>query len=337
MKKINLTNNKIICITPVKHIKGAYETLQECGTVYYESSISADELKKTLIDEKINCIFTNPNKQRFKIDKAILSQTAVEIVCTASTGLSHIDIDYCNKNEIKIISLTCDYDIITKITSTAEMSFALMMALIRNIPRSVESVRNYEWDYEQFIGRQLNTLTVGIIGYGRLGKIFAGFCQPFFKKILITDPFKEIKEYTKVKINELLAKSDIIALHVHLNKETYHMINKESISKMKDNACLINTSRGSIVDEQAVIEMLNEGKLLGYATDVIEDELKEDISKSCLIREMKKGKNIIITPHIGGMTKEAQEIAYLHAIQKMKKQLIIPDSHYEKVCPQLYL
>jgi D-3-phosphoglycerate dehydrogenase / 2-oxoglutarate reductase len=310
---------RIICITPIEHIEGAFSELDNKGQLFYLPYINKSDLRKKIIKEEIDTIFTNPNKQIFKIDGYLLTGTNVKTICTASTGTNHIAMDYCKINGIEVLSLTKDYDIIKTITSTAEMAFTLMLALIRNLPNAVKSASECDWDYEKYIGRQLDHLTVGIIGYGRLGKHYARFCDPFFKQILITDPYETagFNRCLKVDFDRLLKESDVIALHVHLNKETYHMIDKEAISKMKDEAYLVNTSRGDIVDEHAVIKAVRNGKLKGYATDVISDELNDDVSNSELIKAMNEGLDIIISPHIAGMTKEAQEIAYLNSIRKL--------------------
>ena len=310
--------NKIICITPIRHIEGAFETLEQYGEVVYDPYINKVNLRRKMLNHEINIIFTNPNKQTFKIDESLLKDTKVKTICTASTGTNHIAMDYCKINSIEVLSLTKDYDIIKTITSTAEMAFTLMLALIRNLPNAVKSASEYDWDYEKHIGRQLDHFIVGIVGYGRLGEHYARFCCPFFEDVWVVDPYKNVVDgYRQVEFDELLQGSDVIALHVHLNKETYHMINEETISKMKDGVYLVNTSRGDIVDEKAVIAAIRNGKIKGYATDVISDEFG-NVNNSELIKSMNEGLNIIISPHIAGMTKEAQEIAYLNSINKLK-------------------
>lgn len=311
---------KIICITPIKHIKGAFTALKNKGVVFYEPYIKKDVLKRKIISDNINIIFTNPNKQKFILDKYILENSNIKIICTASTGTNHIDINYCTKNNIKIFSLSKDYNIIKTITSTAEMSFTLMLCLIRHVIKATNSVKQYKWNYEKYIGRQLNHLTIGIIGYGRLGKQFAKFCEPFFNNIYIHDPYKTVcknKKYHQVELDDLLFLSDIIVLHVHLNQETFYLINEKTIKKMKNGVYIINTSRGDVVNEFDIIQALKNKKINGYATDVLSDELKESVEKSIVIKAMNKGLNIIISPHIGGMTVEAQEIAYLNSIKKL--------------------
>ena len=311
-------NTKILCITPVSHINGLENILEQCGEVTYASDISRNDAREKLLQYGYEVIYTNPNKMTFRIDSDLLESTFIKIICTASTGLNHIDMDYCKENGINVISLTKDYEVIEKITSTAEMAFTLMVSLIRNLPKAIDAVKQYDWNYENYIGRQLDHLTIGIIGYGRLGKHFARFCHPFFNNVIICDPYKEIdSSYASSSLDCLLKNSDVVALHVHLNEETYHMINEETINIMREGSYLVNTSRGDVVDEKAVINAIKRGKLKGYATDVISNELSDRLEESYLIQAMKEDVNIIISPHIAGMTKEAQEIAYCRVAKRL--------------------
>jgi len=300
--------NKILCLTPIDHIRGVRDILHNVGMVHYCPDLSYEEAKKVINEFGPEIVFVNPNKMRFKLDAELLKN--IDTVCTASTGLNHIDVEYCQKNNKKVISLTTDYDVIEKISSTAEMAFSLMLSLIRNIPSAFEAAKRHEWNYEPFIGRQLNHLTAGVVGYGRLGKMFAHYCKSFGMDVVVYDPYKSIPGiYKSVSYAELLSLSDVISLHVHITNETKGMINAEALSQIKkEGAYLINTARGDIVNEKDVIAAIEQGHLIGYATDVVRDELS-DIEKSELIRASDR-LNIIVTPHIAGMTREAQEIAY---------------------------
>tara|TARA_B100000131_G_scaffold275709_1_gene278488 strand:- start:66 stop:1028 length:963 start_codon:yes stop_codon:yes gene_type:complete len=314
----------IIIITPIKHLNNVFEEICKYKDVLYKSNITKLELKKILNKEKhITSIFTNPNKQGFIIDEELLKDTNIKLINTASTGTNHIDIDYCEKNNIDVWSLTTDYELINDLPSTSELAFGLMINLLRKIPQSFNDVKKYEWNYELFIGRQIKGLTIGIIGFGRLGKIMANFGYSFGMNVLIYDPYvnQELiyntnKKYKKCELNELCKNSDVISLHVHVTDETRHMINNNFIEKMKDNSYLINTSRGEIVNEEDIINFLKKKKLSGYGTDVLEHEF-EDIENSELIKLANEEEyNIIITPHIGGMTIEGQNKAYMWAAKK---------------------
>jgi len=286
------------------------------GKVYYYPNLEKQQIKSLLRSRKYNVIFTNPNKQNFMLDEELLSGYNISIICTASTGLNHIDMDYCEENDIKTLSITKDYVILNKITSTAEHSFGLMMSLIRNIPSAFDSVKAGDWDWERFLGRQINHLTIGIVGLGRLGKMMARYCEAFGAKVLIYDPYVTESRYQHVSsLTDLFTSSDAISLHVHVSDETKHFINRAVLENVLKPLYLINTSRGEIVNEKDIIEALELGKLAGYATDVVEDEFG-DLPNSQIIKRC-EGLNIIVTPHIGGMCREAREIAYNAVIEKL--------------------
>lgn len=313
----------ILVITPLKHLLGVFEELKKYGNIIYLPYINKLELIDKLKDKNIEYLLTNPNKQGFILDKDVLENSNIKLINTCSTGTNHIDKEYCFKKNIKIWSLTNDYELINDLPSTSDLAFGLMINLLRNIPLSFQSVKNYNWNYEPFIGREIKNLNLGIIGFGRLGKIMSNYGKSFGMNILIYDPYvsnekilKIDKNYKKVNKNELLELSDVISIHVHVNEETKNMINKDFINKMKNNSYLINTSRGEIVNEDDIINNLKNKKLGGYATDVLYHEFS-NINNSKLIKLSNENKyNLIITPHIGGMTIEGQTKAYMWSVKK---------------------
>jgi D-3-phosphoglycerate dehydrogenase len=294
---------KIAIITPIKHLC-LDKLIQSKGEPFYLENGTKKEVRALLLNNLIDIIICNPNKQEYKIDRQLLD----------GTNVSHIDIKYCAKNNIEIYSLTKDYKLINELPSTSELAFGLMLDLLRNISISQDHVIRGGWDYTQFIGRQIKDLNIGIIGFGRLGKLMFKYCKAFDAKVSVYDPY--IKGYDKVSLEDFISKCDVLSIHVHLNDETKYMINKDSLKKAKNNLVLINTSRGAIVKEEDIISLIN-NKLIGaYGTDVIENE-NDDIKKSILINEMKSNKKIVVTPHIGGMTIEGQTKAYTWAINKL--------------------
>jgi D-3-phosphoglycerate dehydrogenase len=303
---------KILCLTPIKHLDGIFEYLQSFGRVDYLPDSLANVIRDTLSILDYDVIFCNPNKQNYKLDEYILKNFSGTIV-TASTGLNHIDMEYCENNDIKVLSLTKDYDLINDLPSTSELAFGLMCSILRNIPSGFDDVKNGGWDYDKFMGHQLKGKIIGLIGYGRLGKMMKTFCDAFGMIVKIHDPYEGYDD-----LDLVLKESDIISLHVHANDETRHMINKKTLVKMKNNSYIVNTSRGEIVNEHDIVDTLRSGNLKGYATDVIEDEYGNR-HNSPILNGVKEGLNIIVTPHVGGMTWEGQQKAYKWAINKLKK------------------
>ena len=310
---------KILCITPIDHLEGVHEALAACDSEFiYEPNITKQKLKILLDRSGARYLFTNPNKQNFILDKEVLQFSFLDVINTVSTGLNHIDLDYCKKNKIDVWSLKEDYELINDLPSTSELAFGLMMSLMRNIPKSFHSVRDGNWDYEPYVGHQIKGKTIGVIGYGRLGKIMCDLFSGWGVKLLATDPYERITTARGVPLDELLEKSDVVFLHTHVTDETRGMVDEEFLSYMKEGSYLINTARGELVDEEAIIESIKVGHLKGYGTDVIKDEFG-DIENSKLVEfSINPNNNVVITPHIGGMTIEGQTKAYNWAISKFK-------------------
>jgi len=309
---------KILVITPVLHIRDIKKNLDSIGEVTYLDDPTSDEVKAIICN--FDAIYTNPNKSKVFIGKEILdAANRLKVICTASTGTNHIDKVYVKKIGITLLSITEEREVINRISSTAELAFSLTLASLRHVVKSNNSVLNGDWDYEKFIGRQMNFLTIGIIGYGRLGTIYAKFCKAFDSKILVYDPYKEIIDRKITKVNylkDILKESNVIALHVHVTDETIGMIDKACFDFMKKDVVIVNTSRGDIVNENDLVSFLQSNPKARVATDVLVNEIK-DRKNSPLLKYAKKSDQVIITPHIGGMCVESQEIAYGHAAKML--------------------
>ena len=310
---------KILVITPIKHIVGVKKILETIGSVTYKENPSYNEIKKTI--KNFDAIYTNPNKSNVIIDKDLINSAKnLKVICTASTGTNHIDMNYANQIGVHVINLKNERQVINKISSTAEHALALTLSSLRNIISSSESVKKGKWDYTSYIGRQLNHLKIGIIGYGRLGKFYSRYMQSFKSKIIVFDPYKKVNSRLITQtnnINYLFKNSDIISIHVHFNNETNEMINKKSLALMKEDVIIVNTSRGEIVHESDLIDFIKKNKKAKYATDVLSNEVSN--KKNNLLRRFsKKNNQVLITPHIGGMTNEAQKIAFSFVAKKLK-------------------
>jgi len=311
---------KLVCITPIDQIPD----LKSKFINYFESSFverpQKDELRIFLLNELCEIIYTNPNQQRFTIDESLLDGTMIHTICTASTGLNHIDMKYCHSKNIKVISITKELETLKKITSTAELAFCLLLTSIRHIIPAVESVRQQKWSWEPFLGRQIKDLNIGIVGHGRLGTMFSSYCKAFGATVSVYDPYVDVKNlgYNQVEnIEKLVEICDVISLHVHVSDETKYLINKNTLKNAKQNLVIINTSRGEIVDENDITDLLKSNMISHYACDVLEKEFVNNVDSPLLLLENSK---VTITPHIGGSSSDAQKIAYHRAFDLLLEQ-----------------
>lgn len=309
---------KILVITPTKHIKKFKENFPKNYKLKFYEDINQKTFFK--IANKYDGIYTNPNKLKFKLNEETIPKICkLKVICTASTGTDHLDLKYFRQQNVNILSLTKDFKLLNKLSATAELAFAFSLLSVRNIIYSFNDVKKGNWDYTKFIGNQFNNLNVGVIGFGRLGKKYAHYCKALNAKIHVYDPFKKIpKKYKKISsLKSLFKKCEIISLHLHLNNENKHLINKNIFNVSKNNLKLINTSRGGVVNEKDLISFLKKNKKAKYFSDVIENEyIKEKLNLS-ILKFMNNNQQIVITPHIGGMTLESQTMAFNFAAKKL--------------------
>ncbi len=322
MFKLN-KNSRCLIATPVSHLneisnflknKEDYFVIDE----YIDKNNIIDIFKK---DNSLDYLFINPNAQGFKVDRDLLSNIDIKGINTCSTGTNHIDLDYCNKKNIKILSLKNDYELINNLPSTSELAFCLLQSLFRKIILCNYQVLDHKlWSYKEVMGNQLSGKKIGCLGYGRLGKIFCRQLRGFDVEVLVCEKDSKYipKEYKKVSLDELFTSCDGIALHIHSCKENLNLINEKVLSKAKQGLILINTSRGDICDEVAIKNHIKNGSLGGYATDVLATEFSDFKDSPIYKLAMEKKFNIIITPHVGGMTYEGQNKAFLYAMKKFE-------------------
>ena len=237
---------------------------------------------------------------------AIAAARRLKVVATPSTGTDHIDKDALRKRGIALLSLTTEYALLDTFTATAECAWGLLIACMRRIPAALDAVRRGDWARERFTGRQLSEKTLGVVGVGRLGKMVVEYGKAFRMRVLGCDPKPiRIAGVEQVGFDALLSRSDVISIHVHLTDSTRGMFSREAFGKMKPGAVLINTSRGAIVDETALLEGLESGRIAAAGLDVIHGEWMDDITKHPLVRYAQSHDNLVITPHVGGATVES--------------------------------
>jgi len=254
-----------------------------------------------------------------KIDEDLLKCAPnLTDVVSVTTGSLHVDLDYLKKNEINFHYLRGENKFLEQLSATAEHTWALLLGLQRKIFKSYEDVVNGEWRRDGFKGRELADQTLGIIGIGRLGSKVASYGNAFGMNVIGYEKnSKKIPDYisTVSSVKELVSSSDVISIHIHATPENYNLLSKEMLSHLKSNACLINTSRGEIVDEAELVSLLKMKKIAGYAADVVANELA--VNKTPLQEyAMTSPENLLLTPHIGGFTVESRLKAEIFMAEK---------------------
>ena len=226
-------------------------------------------------------------------------------IATSSTGTDHIDREAAAERGIRILSNTRDYGLLDRFTATAEMAWLLLMACCRNLRSAVGFVMDGNWqvDPTRFSGVQLTEMTLGVLGVGRLGRMTCRFAQGFCPRVLGCDlKGVELPGVEEVDFETLLRESDAISIHIHMLPRNHHLFNRDVFARMKDGAYLVNTSRGDIIDEAALLSALESGKLAGFGADVLHDEWRADMGESPVVRYAQTHDNVVLTPHIAGAT-----------------------------------
>lgn len=272
-----------------------------------------------------------------QLDSEILSKFKnLKYIFLRCVGFSNVDLDYCKEHSIYVFN-TPNYGNST----VAEYVFALILALGKKIIKSTISLKNGDSDAVELMGIELLGKTMGVIGAGAIGRKVINIAHGFGMNVLVYDIEKK-GAYNFVSLDELLEKSDFVSINCPLTEQTYHLINKENISKMKKTAFLINVARGEIIDTKALYMALMNKKIQGAALDVVECEQllcsnwtkcsnTQDLKYVCLkkyffIEKLMRLENILITPHNAYNTKEANERILKMTLENIKASFDINSS-----------
>ncbi len=293
---------KIAVCDPID--KKAFEELKELGLEVVDlSSIDKAELKNHVKDAEI-LIVRSATKVKGELMESL---EKAKLIIRGGVGLDNIDLEAAKAKGIKVVNTPEASSI-----SVAELVFAHIFALLRHIVRGTVGIKQGKWEKKALKGSEIFGKTLGIIGMGRIGREVAKRARALGMNVLGYDVVEFPRELAeRVSLDELYEKSDIITLHVPLIPQTKHMINKESISKMKDGVIIINCSRGGIIDEAALYEALKAGKVKGAGLDVFENEPPANSPLFEL-------DNVTFTPHIGASTHEAQARIGVEIVKKVK-------------------
>lgn len=259
---------------------------------------------------------------RHHIDAEVMAAAPrLRVIVTATTGLNHINLEEAEARGITVLSLRGESDFLSSIRSTAEHTLVLALALVRHLPEAVCHAREGGWNRDRFWGNELYGKTAGVVGYGRLGRIVARYFHALGMRILAADPHVPpnafAPEVIQTPLDKLLPESDLVTLHVNLVRETTGLLGRREFGLMKPGAWFINTARGELIDESALLDGLRARHLAGAALDVITGEHAGGMDQHPLTQYARQHSNLLITPHIGGCAYESVEKTEIFMARKV--------------------
>ena len=273
--------------------------------------------KKKFKEEDVVVIFPKLN---FNLNyKFLQNYENLKIIVSPTTGINHIDVKYCKKNKIKIIYFDKNKrKLLKNISSTTELTLTFILSAIKRVNYFYDEVKKFHWDrYSQNL-YQFKNYTVGIIGFGRIGKSITVKLKNLGFKVITYDK----KTNNINKLNNLLKISDVISFHIN-SESNYNFFEKNKLKICKTNVSIINTSRGEIINEKDLINFLKKNKNSSAFIDVIQNEQyqKNKLKQNKLIRFTKFNNNLFITPHIGGVSKDALVYTENIILKYLKKKI----------------
>ena len=253
-----------------------------------------------------------------KVGEPMLARAPMlKVVGRAGVGVDNIDLKAASERGIAVMNAPAGNTV-----SAAELTMALILSAARLVPEADRSIREGKWERARFRGMELRGKTLGLIGAGRIGNEVAVRCRSFGMDVIAYDPYLTAERAQELRIDlvdleEILTTADVISLHVPLTDDTRGLIDQSSLDKMKNEAIVVNASRGGVIDEAALGAALVDGSIAGAALDVYETEpIPADSS-------LRDAPNLILTPHLGASTKEAQ----IHVSREVAEAIVAVLAH----------
>lgn len=291
----------------------------------YTAEMEGKAANAPLTSEQLKNVIGDYDVLIMRVDPAITEEVLdaaknLKVIGVCSVGLNHINMDCAKAKGIQVFNAPG-----LNANAVAELTLSKMLDMSRHtMPANVDVKVNHQWDKYKFVGRELRGRTLGILGFGRIGQLVAGLAHAFKMNIVAYDPFLPDEKFgennaTKMEtIEDLLKVADYVTIHMPLLPTTKNLINAKSIATMKPDCIVLNMARGGIVNEQDMYEALKAGKIGGYATDVMVDELSEGADFNSPLFECD---NFIVSPHLGAQTVDASRDIGAHIIAKVKEAL----------------
>lgn len=313
-------NVRILNAEPLGYGDEARQILNNIGELI-EEPVTQDELAASVADFDVLIV-----RVGLKVTREVLeSSDKLRVVVSATTGLDHINLDAAQEQDVVVLSLQGEQEFLRTVPATAEHTWALLLAVMRKLPWAFDDVRKGSWDRDRFRGRELQGKRLGILGLGRIGKQVARYGLAFGMNVGAYNPNLEewlngIRRFEAVE--DILRWSEVLSVHLPLSEETQGFLNEERLRLLPQGAWVVNTSRGAILDEIALVGLLEQGHLAGAAVDVMTvEQPMERRELSPLLAYARTHDNLLITPHLGGATIESMHRTEVFMAEKLRKFL----------------
>ena len=296
-----------------------WQQLQESGFDNQEDFVSSKEEIEAKIHEYHGIVI----RSRFKIDKTFIDKaTNLQFIARVGAGLESIDCEYAKSKNIELIAAPEGNQ-----NAVGEHALGMLLSLLNNLNQANSEVKQGIWNREGNRGHELEGKTIGIIGYGNMGKSFAKKLRGFDVEVICYDILANVSDENakQVSLQELQQKSDVLSLHTPLTTETNKMVNTDFINAFSKPFWFLNTARGNSVVTQDLVEALQSGKILGAGLDVLEYEkasfetLFQENNLPAAFQYLAKANNVLLTPHIAGWTFESHQKLAQVIVDKIKK------------------
>ena len=304
---------------PSSFLGDVLKEYQEVIPTIFQEIWDRNELGK---DPHLTAWVPNPGQQFIIGDDVLELYPALSILVTPSTGSNHIDVGACTLRGISVYSLLDDREGLNRITASAEFTFLLLLNVFRRLDVAVSEVSARRWRSREDVlrGHELSGKQVGLVGFGRIGQRIARYCAAFDAPVAYYDPYVSNVGWPVWSLESIFECSDIVCICCRLTKETTGLIDRRLLSRLKTGAGLVNTSRGEVIAERDLVEILQARPDLRVGLDVLAGEVTRKHSASPLLEFHDRGQ-IVITPHIAGATVESQRKAALSALTLLRQKL----------------
>lgn len=300
-------------------IKIAFYDTRPYDQVWFEPLCKANDIEPQWIENRLSietvgfahgadaiCMFVNDSADKAVVDK--LSEMGINLILLRSAGFNHVDLVECEKKGISVMRVPAYSP-----SSVAEYAAALLLAVNRQVPKAYLRTRNFNFNIDGLIGFDMEGKTAGVIGTGKIGQKAINILKGFGMEVIAYDVYpNENLDVEYVSLPEMYARADVITLHCPLTPETKYIIDRGAIKRMKKHVVIINTSRGELIETQALIDGINDGIVGGVGLDVYENEKEyfyenwsDKIMKDRDLARLITFPNVIVTSHMAFMTNEA--------------------------------